>query len=51
MIEGLVQGMLACAKSKLRAADEALCGLEAAYHAACIGDLAGEASEVRDGTW
>ncbi len=51
VIEGLVQGMLACAKSTLRAADEALCGLEAAHHAACIGDLAGEASEVRDGTW
>jgi hypothetical protein len=42
--------MLACAKSTLRAADEALCGLEAAHHAACVGDLAGEASEVRDGT-
>jgi hypothetical protein len=51
MIEGLVQEMLACAKSTLRAAEEALCGLEAAHHAACVGDLAGEASEVRDGTW
>jgi hypothetical protein len=51
VIEGLVQGLLACAKSTLRAADEALCGLEAAHHATCIGDLAGEASEVRDGTW
>jgi hypothetical protein len=51
VIEGLVQGMLACAKSKLRAADEALCGLEEARHAPCIGDLAGEASEVQDGTW
>ena len=46
-----MQGMLACAKSTLRAADEALCGLEAAHHAACVGDLAGEAFEVRDGTW
>jgi hypothetical protein len=32
-------------------ADKALCSLEAAHHAACVGDLAGEASEVRDGTW
>jgi hypothetical protein len=51
VIEGLVQEMLACAKSMLRVADEALCGLEAAHHAACVGDLADEASEVRDGTW
>jgi hypothetical protein len=51
VIEGLVQEMLTCAKSTLRVADEALCGLEAAHHAACVGDLADKASEVRDGTW
>ncbi len=50
VIEGLVQEMLACAKSTLRIADKALCGLEAAHHAACVGDLADEASKVRDGT-
>ena len=46
-----MQEMLACAKCTLRVADEALCGLEAAHHASCVGDLADEASEVRDGTW
>ncbi len=48
-IKDLMRRMLAEART-LRAADSTLCNLEAAHHAACVGDLAGEAFELQDGT-
>jgi hypothetical protein len=50
VIEGLVQGILEFMRYTLRDADRALCDLKAAHHAACVGDLAGEASEAQEGT-
>jgi hypothetical protein len=41
--------MLAKTQDTLRAADSTLCEWKAAHHAACVGDLAGEAFEVQDG--
>jgi hypothetical protein len=49
-IKDQMRRMLAETQCTRRAADSALCNLEAAHHAACIGDLAGEAFEVQDGT-
>jgi hypothetical protein len=48
VIKGLVQEMLAYVKCTLRVADKALCDLKAAHHAACVENLADEASEVLD---
>ncbi len=42
--------MLAEKQCTLREADSTLCEWKAAHHAACVGDLAGEAFEVQDGT-
>ncbi len=48
-IKDLMRRMLAETQCTLRAADSAFCGLEAAHHAACIEDLAGELSRSRMG--
>jgi hypothetical protein len=42
--------MLAETQCMLQEADNTLCEWKAAHHAACVGDLAGEAFEVQDGT-
>ena len=49
-IKDLMRRMLAGAQCTLREADSTLCEWKAAHHAACVGDLAGEAFEVQDGT-
>ena len=50
-VKELMRRMLAKARDTLRAADITLCKWKAAHHAACIEELADEASEVQDGTW
>jgi D-lyxose ketol-isomerase len=49
-IEDLMLGMLGSAREWLRKEGRVLQEPKAAYHAACVRDLASEASKVLDGT-